>query len=285
MLESPWVLIWSVVWLLVMAAGMAILALGVQRGGGWAQRLGVGLRWAVIVWLLVMAAGRLGNVVLAMMDYGGARRVYVSRSGAGGESLAEIAGYLVVDAALAAGLVILALGVWRGSRWAQRLEVLGLRWVLIIWLLVMAAGYFVNMALAMTYDDWAGLTYLRRLRAVDVKLEEIAGYLAIDAAWGVALMILALGLWRWSRVGQWAVGGLLVWLMFSGIWGLVRFAIRWPEFFGRMDLDWSSLWMWPGEMLMMRSGGLLLMVVMLLWLVQPRVRARFAEGRALRAAV
>jgi hypothetical protein len=78
---------------------------------------------------------------------------------------------------------------------------------------------------------------------------------------------------------------LLVWLMFSGIWALVKFAIRWQEIFGRMELDWSLLWMWPGEMLMMRSGGLLLMVSMLLWLVQPRVRARFAESGVMRAAV
>jgi hypothetical protein len=285
MLESHWVLILSVVWLLATAAGISILALGVPRGGGAAQRLAMGLRWLVIAWLSVMAAGEFANLVLAMFDFGVARRIYLSRSGAVGESLADIAGYLALDAALVAGLVILALGVWRGSRWTQKLEGLAVRWVVIAWLLVMAAGYFVNMALAMTYDYWAGLMYLRRPRPVDVTLAEIAGHLAIDAAWGAGLVILAFGLWRWSRVGQWAVGALLVWLMFSRIWGLVTFAIRWQEFFGRMNLEWSSLWIWPGQMLLMRGGELLLIALMLLWLVQPRVRARFAESGAVRAAV
>jgi hypothetical protein len=183
--------------------------------------------------------------------------------------------------ATAAGIVILALGIWRWSGLAQRLEVLALRWVLIVWLLGMAAGHFVNVALAVTNDNWAGLTDLRRLRAVDVTLAEIAGHLALDAAWGVALVIFAFGVWRWSRMGQWAVVALLAWLMFSGIWGLVRFAIRWLEFAIKWD-EISLMWRWPGQMLLMRGAELLLIALMLLWLLQPRVRARFSEGGAMR---
>lgn len=187
--------------------------------------------------------------------------------------------------ATAAGIAILSLGVWRKGRWARWSDVLELRWVLIVWFVFTAASYFVNMVLAMTDDEYAGMMYLRQPRAVDVTLAEIADYVARDSAWIVGLVILAFGLWRWSRLAQWAVGVLLAWWLVRGVWGLVRFVIRWPEIATRMELEWSSLWIWPGSWLLMRSGELWLMGLMLLWLVQPQVRARFAEGGALRAAV
>lgn len=124
--------------------------------------------------------------------------------------------------ATVAGIAILSPGIWRKGRWAKWFDVLTLRWVLIVWFVFTAASYFVNMVLAITYDEYAGVVYLRRPRAVDVTLAEIAGYLARDAAWIVGLVILAFGLWRWSRLAQWAVGAALAWWLFSGVWGLVK---------------------------------------------------------------
>jgi len=149
------------------------------------------------------------------------------------------------------------------------------RWIVILWLLAWGIGYFAAVVLATQYDYWAGI-YLRNPRAVDVPIEDIALFLARDVSWGLAFVILAIGIWRWNRWASWLVAALFSWFLFNGVWGLVRLVMI-LEIFEDPVSDWHwFLWY--------RGAYLLVEALILVWLLLPRVRARFVDNVPAKAA-
>jgi hypothetical protein len=176
--------------------------------------------------------------------------------------------------AMAIGIVILALGIWRGGRLARWLEVLALRWVVILWLLISSAFAFISATVIRPYPSWA-VIYLGRSRAEGFL--EIAPFLARDLAWGVSLLILVFGIWRWNRWAEWATLAFLLWSFMIDLRRLWKWPFGLPEIFQSYSAVFPMIWI--------SLAPALFNALMIAWLIHPRVRARFAEGRALKAAV
>lgn len=122
MLALPWV---SIVWLLAMAMGIAILAFGIWPGSRWAQWFEVLARWVVILWLLIGSAFAFISATV-IRPYPSWAVIYLGRPRA--EGFREIAPFLAKDLAWGASLLILAFGIWRWNRWAEWTTVAFLLW-------------------------------------------------------------------------------------------------------------------------------------------------------------
>ncbi|MGH9815656.1 MAG: hypothetical protein ACRD5F_08520 [Candidatus Acidiferrales bacterium] len=83
-------------------------------------------------------------------------------------------------------------------------------------------------------------------------------------------MILALGIWRWNRWAEWATVAFLLWSLTIQLRSLWRWAFRVPEFL--QDSPGVSTMIW------INLAEALFVGLMIVWLIQPRVRPRFAEA-------
>jgi hypothetical protein len=143
---------------------------------------------------------------------------------------------------------------------------LRLRWVIILWLLISSAFAFISATLIRPYPSWA-VIYLGRPRAEG--FQEIAPFLARDLAWGVALLILAFGIWRWNRWAEWAALAFFLWSFTIDLRRLWRWTFGLPE-----SLQDSPVY----TMIWISLAWALFHALMMVWLIHPRVRARFAEA-------